>query len=111
MNNVTVQLVKQKICIESDATFNGASTRTIAYATVELNEGFIIDEISIRQCLDNKADIRVIFPFKKVHDKVIYYVKFPSEQVKKEVTLEILNRVRQAMDRSLFFSEDISPVK
>lgn len=106
MKNITVQLVKRKICIESDPNFKGASTRVLAYVSLELEEGFIIDEISVRQDIDNRSDIRVIFPFRKVHEDIIPYVSFSSEEKKKELIKIILEKVSKAVENDLF-SDDM----
>lgn len=109
MKNITIQLVKRKICIEADPNFNGASTRVLAYASLELDEGFIIDEISVRQDIDNRSDIRVIFPFRKVHDEVIPYITFSSEKAKKEIIKSIVEKVSKAVENDLF-SDDLGNV-
>lgn len=106
MRNITIQLIKRKICIEADPNFNGASTRILAYASLELDEGLVIDEISIRQDIDNRSDIRVIFPFRKVHDEIIPYISFTSEEAKKEIIKNILTKVSKSVENDLF-SDDI----
>lgn len=106
MRNITIQLIKRKICIEADPNFKGASTRILAYASLELDEGLVIDEISIRQDIDNRSDIRVIFPFRKVHDEIIPYISFTSEEAKKEIIKDILTKVSKAVENDLF-SDDI----
>ena len=110
MKNITIQLVKRKICIEADPNFEGASSRVVAYVSLELDDGFIIDEISVRQDIDNRSDFRVVFPFRKVHDEVIPYISFTSEEKKKEIIRLILMKLSKSMENTLFV-EDIKPVR
>lgn len=105
MKNITIQLIKGKICIESDPNFKGASTRILAFASLELDEGITIDEISIRQDIDNQSDIRVIFPFRKVHDEIIPHISFTSEESRKKLVKEILTKVSKAIENDLFSDE------
>lgn len=101
MQNIIVQLVKRKIWIESDPNFKGASARVIAYATVEFDEGLIVTDISIRQDIDNPSDIRVIFPFRKVHDETVPYIKFKNPEIEKEAKLNILSMVESTIINDL----------
>ena len=98
-----VQLVKRKIWIEADPNFNGSSTRVLAYATVETDDGFVISDISIRQDIDNPTDIRVVFPFRKLHEETVPYIKFTSDEHKKKVTLDILNTVKSSINDCVNF--------
>lgn len=89
--------------IEADQNFEGNSTRVIAYATIETEEGFKIKDISIRQDINNPTDIRVVFPFRKVHEELIPYIEFINAEAKKELTTKILESLKDSMSGYLDF--------
>lgn len=103
MKNIIIQLVNRKILVEADQNFEGNSTRVLAYATIETDEGFKLKDISIRQDVNNPSDIRVVFPFRKVHDEIIPYIEFMNPVVKKELTLKILGSLKDSMSGYLDF--------
>lgn len=103
MKNIIVQLVNRKILIEADQNFEGNSTRVLAYASIETEEGFMLKDISVRQDVNNPTDIRVVFPFRKVHDEIVPYIEFVNAKCKKEITLKILESLKDSMNGYINF--------
>lgn len=101
MKNITIQLVRLKSLIENDITMNGATSRVIAYASIETDEGISINGISIRQDTQDKSNIKVVFPGKKIHNEVQAFVSFNSKLTEKEITVSILSHLRASMDKEL----------
>ena len=101
MDNIIVQLVTKKVMVENDINFDGKTTRIMSYITLETSDGIIIKDISVRQDIDNKSDIRVVYPFKKVHNSCSPYIEFSSSIVKKETTKMILQKVYQSISSEL----------
>lgn len=69
MKSITIQLVRLKSLIENDVSMNGATSKIIAYASVEIAQGIFINGISIRQDVQNK-NVKVIFPCRKFTTKL-----------------------------------------
>lgn len=103
MKNILIQLVNRKILIEADQNFEGNSARVLAYATIETEEGLTIKDISIRQNIDNPTDIRIIFPFRKLHDELVPYITFTDKEAKKKINLEIMDALKASMEGYLDF--------
>lgn len=100
MKSITIQLVRLKSLIENDVNMNGATSKIIAYASVEIAQGVFINGISIRQDVQNK-NVKVIFPCRKIHNETQPFISFSSKQIEKEVNIEILNKVKDAMSKEL----------
>lgn len=100
MKNITIQLVKIKSLIENDSSMNGATSKIIAYVSIEVSDGIFISGITIKQDIQTKA-IRVIFPCRKLHNESIPFISFRSKKIEKEICIEILSHVRSAIANEL----------
>ena len=100
MKSITVQLVKLKSLIENDSCMNGAKSKILAYVSIEIVEGVYIHGISVRQDVQNKSIIKVIFPCKKLHNEMQPFITF-SKNIEKDINIEILTYVRNAMAKEL----------
>ena len=101
MKSITIQLVKLKSLIENDASMGGATSKILAYASIEIIDGVFINGISIRQDVQNKSIIKVIFPCKKVHNETQSFITFSSKKLEKEICLEILSYLRNSIAKEL----------
>lgn len=101
MQNVIVQQVKRKVVIENDIHFDSKNTRIIAYVTIETKDGLVISDISVRQDIDNHSDIRIIFPFKRLHNEYVSYVSFVSDIVRKQIEIMIFNALISGIQATL----------
>lgn len=80
---------------------NGATSKIIAYASIETNEGISINGISIRQDIQNKSIIKVIFPCKKLHNETQPFISFSSKLIEKEIVMSIMLHLREAMSKEI----------
>ncbi len=101
MRNVIVQLLRKKTLIENDSHFDGRPTRILAYASIETHEGIIISDISIHQDIEDKDDIRVIYPFRKIHTDISSYITFNSKTVKKEFDILLLKQLKASVEKEV----------
>lgn len=100
MKSITIQLVRLKSLIENDINMEGATSKIIAYASVEIAQGIFINGISIRQDIQNK-NIKVVFPCRKIHNETQPFISFSSKKIEKEILVEILSKLKEAMSKEL----------
>lgn len=101
MRNVTIALVKAKSLIEKDVNFSGATSRLLAYVSLETSDGIVVSGISVRQNVQNRGDIKVCYPGRSMYTETKPYVSFTSAMVEKETAVMILTRVREAMQNEI----------
>jgi len=101
MKSITLRLVKSKTTIENDINLGGVTSRVLAYASIETNEGIVIKDISVRQDVQNPTNIKVVYPFKKLYTDVQPYIEFNSLIVKKETDKMILTKLKDAISKEI----------
>lgn len=111
MRNITISLVRLKSLIENDVNMDGATSRIIAYASIETDEGIVINGISVRQDTQNKEIMKVVFPGKKVHNEIQSFVSFNSKLVEKEMSMSILIHVRNAIEKEINKNKELREIK